>query len=213
MTNILWDEMYYAKKNIEFLSIYISFIRTTRKYIDLFTLLFTTTGIISWFSENNENLIFTGISLFLAAFLQVVDIIQTKFVASDEYIDNVRQLKAKWITYFDTLEKIWFDIRIKKIESSSYDVLNDIYGFLMTNSDVTIEIGGHTNGIPDDDYCDRLSTARAKAVAEYLVEKGVTPSKVQFKGYGKRKPIADNKTKFGRDKNQRVEIKILSLNT
>ncbi len=118
MTNILWDEMYYAKKNIEFLSIYISFIRTTRKYIDLFTLLFTTTGIISWFSENNENLIFTGISLFLAAFLQVVDIIQTKFVASDEYIDNVRQLKAKWITYFDTLEKIWFDIRIKKIESS-----------------------------------------------------------------------------------------------
>ena len=84
----------------------------------LFTLLFTTTGIISWFSENNENLIFTGISLFLAAFLQVVDIIQTKFVASDEYIDNVRQLKAKWITYFDTLEKIWFDIRIKKIESS-----------------------------------------------------------------------------------------------
>ena len=110
--------MYYAKKNIEFLSIYISFIRTTRKYIDLFTLLFTTTGIISWFSENNENLIFTGISLFLAAFLQVVDIIQTKFVASDEYIDNVRQLKAKWITYFDTLEKIWFDIRIKKIESS-----------------------------------------------------------------------------------------------
>ena len=118
MTNILWDEMYYAKKNIEFLSIYISFIRRTRKYIDLFTLLFTTTGIISWFSENNENLIFTGISLFLAAFLQVVDIIQTKFVASDEYIDNVRQLKAKWITYFDTLEKIWFDIRIKKIESS-----------------------------------------------------------------------------------------------
>ena len=118
MTNILWDEMYYAKKNIEFLSIYISFIRTTRKYIDLFTLLFTTTGIISWFSENNENLIFTGISLFLAAFLQVVNIIQTKFVASDEYIDNVRQLKAKWITYFDTLEKIWFDIRIKKIESS-----------------------------------------------------------------------------------------------
>lgn len=118
MTNILWDEMYYAKKNIEFLSIYISFIRTTRKYIDFFTLLFTTTGIISWFSENNENLIFTGISLFLAAFLQVVDIIQTKFVASDEYIDDIRQLKAKWITYFDTLEKIWFDIRIKKIESS-----------------------------------------------------------------------------------------------
>lgn len=110
--------MYYAKKNEEFISIYISFLRTTRKFIDFFTLLFTTTGIISWFSENNESMIFTGISLFLVGFLQIVDIIQTKFVASDEYIDDVRQLKTKWITYFDSLEKIWFDINIKKIDNS-----------------------------------------------------------------------------------------------
>lgn len=99
------------------------------------------------------------------------------------------------------------------IDRTSYEVLDDVYGFLMTNDDVIIEIGGHTNGVPNDEYCDRLSTSRAKSVAEYLVNKGVNPSKVQFKGYGKKKPIADNKTKFGRDKNQRVEIKILSLNS
>jgi len=83
----------------------------------------------------------------------------------------------------------------------------------MVNDDVIIEIGGHTNGVPNDEYCDRLSSSRAKSVAEYLVNKGVNPTKVQFKGYGKKKPIADNKTKYGRDKNQRVEIKILSLNS
>jgi outer membrane protein OmpA-like peptidoglycan-associated protein len=83
----------------------------------------------------------------------------------------------------------------------------------MANEDVVIEVGGHTNSLPADEYCDRLSTARAKAVVEYLIEKGVDPGKVQFKGYGKKKPIADNKTRFGREKNQRVEIKILSLNS
>lgn len=99
------------------------------------------------------------------------------------------------------------------IDRNSYEVLEDIYGFLLSHNDVVIEIGGHTNSIPEDDYCDRLSTSRAKAVAEYLVSKGINPNKVQFKGYGKKKPIADNKTKNGRDKNQRVEIKILSLNS
>lgn len=127
----------------------------------------------------------------------------------------LQELNRNSIRQGQTIEikNLMFRADSAKIESSSYEVLNDIYGFLVTNNDVIIEIGGHTNGIPDDDYCDRLSTARAKAVAEYLVEKGVNPSKVQFKGYGKRKPIADNKTKYGRDKNQRVEIKILSLNT
>lgn len=126
----------------------------------------------------------------------------------------LQELNRSSIKQGQTIEikNLMFRADSAKIEASSYEVLNDIYGFLVTNNDVVIEIGGHTNGIPDDDYCDRLSTARAKAVAEYLVDKGVNPSKVQFKGYGKRKPIADNKTKYGRDKNQRVEIKILSMN-
>ncbi len=111
------------------------------------------------------------------------------------------------------IKNLLFKADSATIDKTSYEVLDDVYGFLMTNDDVIIEIGGHTNGVPNDEYCDRLSTSRAKSVAEYLVNKGVNPTKVQFKGYGKKKPIADNKTKYGRDKNQRVEIKILSLNS
>jgi outer membrane protein OmpA-like peptidoglycan-associated protein len=99
------------------------------------------------------------------------------------------------------------------IDKTSYLVLEDIYGFLMSNKNVIIEIGGHTNNVPSEEYCDRLSTERAKSVAEYLVNRGANPSKIQFKGYGKKRPIADNKTSYGRAKNQRVEIKILSLNS
>ena len=118
MRTLIWKEMYYAKKNEEFISIYISLLRTTRKFIDLSTYFFTATGIIAWFSENKENKFYIGLSLALLAFIQIVDIIQTKFVASDEYIDDVRELKTNWIMYFDKLEKIWFDINIKKIENS-----------------------------------------------------------------------------------------------
>jgi outer membrane protein OmpA-like peptidoglycan-associated protein len=90
--------------------------------------------------------------------------------------------------------------------------LNEIYTFLASNPDVVVEIGGHTNGIPPDDYCDRLSTARAKAVAEHLVSKGIPKDRLQYKGYGKRQPVATNKSDYGRKQNQRVEIKILSFN-
>lgn len=96
------------------------------------------------------------------------------------------------------------------ISKTSYPVLDEIYLFMMKNKNIVIEIGGHTNNIPKDEYCDRLSTKRAKVVAEYLIQKGLPPERVQFKGYGKRNPIADNRTITGRRKNQRVEIKILS---
>lgn len=109
------------------------------------------------------------------------------------------------------IKNLYFKADTSTINRESYEVLDELYEFLLYNRDVIIEIGGHTNGVPDDDYCDRLSTARAKAVAEYLIRKGIDPSMVQFKGYGKKKPIASDKTAFGRNKNQRVEIKILSL--
>jgi outer membrane protein OmpA-like peptidoglycan-associated protein len=89
--------------------------------------------------------------------------------------------------------------------------LDELAGFLKSTSNVKVEIGGHTNSVPPDDYCDKLSTARAKAVAEYLIANGVEQSKVQFKGYGKRNPIMSNKTQNGRMRNQRVEIKILNV--
>ena len=75
-----------------------------------------------------------------------------------------------------------------------------------------IEVGGHTNGIPPHEFCDKLSTARAKSVAQYLVDKGIPASRITYRGYGKRNPIASNATPEGREKNQRVEINIVKVN-
>lgn len=109
------------------------------------------------------------------------------------------------------LDRLYFEADSSGIDKESFNFLDEVYDFLEVNNDVVIEIGGHTNGLPPDDYCDRLSTARAKAVADYLASKGISRKRLQYKGYGKREPVASNKTPYGRRKNQRVEIKILEM--
>jgi len=109
------------------------------------------------------------------------------------------------------LEKLYFKADSSSIEPSSLPTMEELFEFLTENGSVAIEIGGHTNNIPSHEFCDRLSTERAKAVADYLVGKGIDPKRVLYKGYGKRKPKFTNKTKDGRKKNQRVEVKVLSI--
>lgn len=125
----------------------------------------------------------------------------------------LKTLDIATITLGQTIrvDKLYFDADSSTIQSASNAVLQEIYDFLSNNRNVKIEIGGHTNSLPEDDYCDRLSTARAKNIAEYLYDKGIPESQITYKGYGKRQPIASNATVEGRKKNQRVEIKITSM--
>ncbi|TAK31755.1 MAG: OmpA family protein [Saprospiraceae bacterium] len=109
------------------------------------------------------------------------------------------------------IEQLYFKADSASITEASYPVLQEIYEFLASNPDVVVEIGGHTNSIPSHDYCDRLSTARAKAISEYLIQEGIPKERLQYKGYGKREPVETNKTDVGRKRNQRVEIKILGF--
>ncbi len=98
-----------------------------------------------------------------------------------------------------------------EIKPESASELEKLYQFMSANTEVTIEIGGHTNNIPSDEFCDELSTRRAKAVADYLIKKGIPPVRIAYKGYGKRKPLFPNTTLENQRKNQRVEIKILGI--
>jgi len=109
------------------------------------------------------------------------------------------------------MEQLRFDGDSSSIKEEFMPTLNELYEFMLDNGKIVIEIGGHTNSVPPDEYCDRLSSARAKAVAEYLTTKGIDSRRVLHKGYGKRKPVASNTTPEGRALNQRVEIKILTL--
>ena len=109
------------------------------------------------------------------------------------------------------VEQLYFMADSSAIGPGSFAALDELYEFLEDNDNVSIEVGGHTNGIPPDVTCDKLSTNRARNVAKYLTGKGISEERVAYKGYGKRQRIASDRTTYGRARNQRVEIKILSL--
>ncbi len=82
--------------------------------------------------------------------------------------------------------------------------------FLKDNPTVKIQISGHTDNVgkPADNL--NLSNYRARAVVNYLIEKGTNGQRLSAKGFGETQPIADNKTETGKAKNRRTELKIIS---
>jgi len=96
---------------------------------------------------------------------------------------------------------------------SSEKSLEELYAMLKNNTDISVEIGGHTNNLlyPNEGRALELSNSRAKSVADWLISKGVSPDRVQYKGYGWTKPVEPNTTPEGRKRNQRVEVTILTF--
>lgn len=134
----------------------------------------------------------------------------TKAIPSNATLAGKRisELKAGSIIRVD---KLFFKADSTALSPSSMSTVEEITDFLTIHSNVSIEIGGHTNNIPSDEFCDKLSLARATSVVNELAKKGIDRQRLSSKGYGKRKPVATNRTPTGRKRNQRVEIKVLSL--
>jgi outer membrane protein assembly factor BamA len=76
-----------------------------------------------------------------------------------------------------------------------------------------ITIEGHTDNVDSHEWNMRLSINRARAVRDYLINKGVEKDRLRYMGYGPDRPIATNDTEEGREKNRRVEFSIVSGET
>ena len=109
------------------------------------------------------------------------------------------------------LNNILFQTGKSILTAGSYTELDRLLGILNENALMKIEISGHTDNTGSLALNNKLSEDRAKAVVEYLVQKGIDRSRLEFKGYGPQQPIADNSTAAGRTQNRRVEFKILEF--
>lgn len=76
-----------------------------------------------------------------------------------------------------------------------------------------ISLIGHTDSIGTDQYNQKLSERRADAVKAYLVSQGMAAEKIHTEGRGEREPVADNKTKEGRQENRRVDVAVAGTTT
>ena len=109
------------------------------------------------------------------------------------------------------LNNIFFDFAKATLRPESYPELDRVVEFLQKNPTISIDISGHTDNVGSDADNLHLSSARAKAVLEYLMSKGIPPNAVSSTGFGETKPIAGNDTDEGRQLNRRVEFVINKL--
>ncbi|HNP19268.1 MAG TPA: OmpA family protein [Fulvivirga sp.] len=106
------------------------------------------------------------------------------------------------------LNNVFFDFDKATLKSESFSELNRIVELMKERTTMNIEIAGHTDATGPETYNIGLSERRANSVLKYLTDKGTDKARVTVKFYGESKPIADNATKEGRQKNRRVEFSI-----
>jgi len=104
------------------------------------------------------------------------------------------------------LEGITFDVNKTTIKPESENTLMKALKTLTTYQDISVEISGHTDSDGSNKKNQTLSEGRAESVKAWLVSKGVDANRISTKGYGEDKPISDNKTKEGKQKNRRIEF-------
>lgn len=125
---------------------------------------------------------------------------------SDGTIDAMRCQAAFNNTMRD--RTIMFQSNLAIISPTSEDLLDALSGVALLCGDYDIEIGGHTDSRGSNDYNEVISTQRAEAVRDYLVERGVESEKLTAIGYGESRPLDRAETYDAWAKNRRMEFKV-----
>ncbi len=104
---------------------------------------------------------------------------------------------------------ITFDSGKTNVKPNFTPVLDDIANVMVKYPETKIEVQGHTDNVGDNNSNLSLSQLRAQSVTSYLAAKGVDSNRIRSVGFGESMPIASNDSAEGREKNRRVEIKII----
>lgn len=107
--------------------------------------------------------------------------------------------------------KVYFDYNRASVKEVSHPILDAVVEALEANPHIRkLRVEGHTDNEGTEEYNQKLSEDRAKAVVEYLVSRGVDEERLEFVGHGFTVPKASNDTEEGRAINRRVEFTIMS---
>lgn len=109
---------------------------------------------------------------------------------------------------------VQFDTNKAVVKEKYNDEIKRVADFMNEFPDTTAEIGGHTDSVGSAEYNQKLSEKRANSVRQYLIDKfGIDGSRLTAVGYGEDRPVADNNTEEGKQKNRRVEAVMEAVRT
>ena len=104
------------------------------------------------------------------------------------------------------LRGVQFDFDKSDIRDVDVPVLEAAADYLKANENINVVVEGHTDSVGSDQYNQGLSERRADSVKSWLVDNGISASRMSTVGYGEAKPVATNDTKDGRALNRRVQF-------
>ncbi len=107
------------------------------------------------------------------------------------------------------LQNVHFDLDKATLKEESFSELQNLFQVMIQNPEMCIQINGHTDSLNTQAYNIDLSMRRAKTVAGYLIEKGISPQRLKWKGFGESMPLTNNTTEEGRAMNRRVEFIVI----
>lgn len=107
------------------------------------------------------------------------------------------------------LRMLFFEKNSARILPESEDELLMLADLLSANPTISIELAGHTDESGNEEQNKKLSRERAQAVANFMQMLDIAPNRFTCKGYGSTRPIFNNDTEQGREKNRRVEFRVV----
>jgi outer membrane protein OmpA-like peptidoglycan-associated protein len=146
--------------------------------------------------------------LFCTFTLAVFAAIMIDCAASEE--DTEGELEPVDVGESVVLPHIYFDFNKATLKPESFPELGKVVKLMVKYPSLKIEISGHTDSVGTDAANMKLSQDRAASVVKYLMDKGVSKSRLNAKGYGKSRPIESNATEEGRAMNRRIEFTVLA---
>ena len=108
-----------------------------------------------------------------------------------------------------TLQNIEFDVDKYSIRPVSFAELDMVYELLSFDLSIRIMITGHTDDDGSDEHNQTLSENRAKAVKDYLVDKGIDGSRIETQGFGESQPVVPNDSDENKQRNRRIVINLI----
>lgn len=107
------------------------------------------------------------------------------------------------------LENVYFEFDSYALANKSKSELELVFQFLQKNKTLQVEIAGHTDASGSAAYNLELSDKRAKSVFDFLVERGIPETQMEYVGYGSQYPVEQNKEQPDSSMNRRIEFRIL----
>lgn len=140
-------------------------------------------------------------------------IAQITHVNSSEESNLSGRLKERFVGLLKfSIQGIQLDENSDVVGDSTFMLLNEIAKLMLRDKTFKLRLSGYTDNTGSVNYNLHLSRLRANAVKQYLINKGISDSRLITKASGMSNPIASNETVVGRKKNRRVDLEIMYEN-